>query len=298
MKIYYHILILVTALFACSQPAEAQFLEKLQKRAEKRAQQRVENKIEKQVDQAVDKTVDAPENAVKENKKNKKSAKKDSAKDTSSEANLNISSLMNASKNVALPETYEFGHKVTYVMATSTSKQSNEMTYWFGADEAVFAIAPGHDTNTLIVYDMEQDAMVMFSQKERNVQVMPFSMFGAIYDNSSDDEIEVTFKKTGETKKISGYNCQKYVMISENLEGEFWFTKEVKLPMPDFSKAFLSVSKSSNQNIPNIDPNEHGFMLEMKATDTSTNAVTQMTVKEITSTSYSIKTSDYKKAGM
>lgn len=298
MRIFRYTVLVCFAFLANSFTAEAQFLEKLQKRAEKRAQQRVENKIEKQVDKAVDKTVDAPENAVKENKKNKKSAKKDSANGTNNEKDLELSSIINTSKNIELPEAYIFGQKVTYEMETSASKQTNDMTYWFGTDEAIFGIEPGYDTNTLIVYDMTQDAMLMFSQKERKLQVMPFSMFGAIYDNSSDDDTDYTFKNTGETKTINGYLCQKYVMTSENLEGEFWFTKDIAFKVPSFSKAFLSVSKTSNQKVPDIDPSAHGFMMEMIAKDNSSNSVTRMVVKDINTAPYNIKMADYKKAGM
>lgn len=287
-------LVLISS-FLFAPTCEAQFLDKLQKRAEDRAKKRVEQKIESRVDKAVDKTVDAPENAVKENKKNKEADKKATQKEVKNEPSLDLSSLMNGAKDVKLPDTYQFSQKVTYVMTISDTKQTNEMTYWLGTNDKVFGIEAGYDTNTFIVYDMEREAMVMFFQKEKSVQAMPFSMFGAIFDNASDDDTDFTFKKTGETKKISSYNCQKYVMASENLEGEFWFTKDVNLKIPDFSKAFLSVSKSSNQKVPSIDPRESGFLIEMKAKDKSNGSVTQMTVKEITKTNKKLVSSQYKK---
>ncbi len=283
-------LVLISS-FLFAPNCEAQLLDKLQKRAEDRAQKRVEQKIEQRVDKAVDKTVDAPENAIKENKKTKKA----NTKEDKNEPSLDLSSLMNASSDIKLSESYEFNQKVTYVMKDASSNQTNEMTYWLGTNDKVFGIEAGYDTNTFIVYDMEREAMVMFFQKEKSVQAMPFSMFGAIFDNASDDDTDFTFKKTGETKKISGYNCQKYVMASENLEGEFWFTKDVNLKIPDFSKAFLSVSKSSNQKVPSIDPSESGFLIEMKAKDKSNGSVTQMTVKEITKTNKKLVSSQYKK---
>jgi len=120
-------------------------------------------------------------------------------------------------------------------------------------------------------------------------------MLGAIYSNSADDDMDFTFKKTSETKKISGYNCQKYVMTSESIDGEFWFTNEVDLKIADFSKTFLSMGKTSNQKVPEINANQMGFMIEMKSKDKSTNAVTQMTIKEIVKTNRKIVSSQYKK---
>lgn len=193
------IFIFVVISFLSVPTCEAQFLDKLQKRAEERAKKRVEQKIESRVDKAVDKAVDAPENAVKENKKAKKSNKKDSKTETKEKQTLDLSSLMNASKDVKLPNSYDFGHKVTYVMKNAS--QDEQMTYWFGTNQQIFGIEPGYDTNTFIVYDLSQDAMLMFSEKDKRVQAIPFSMFGAIYDNSDDDDMDFTFKKQRKPKK-------------------------------------------------------------------------------------------------
>ncbi|UPQ78087.1 DUF4412 domain-containing protein [Flavobacterium azooxidireducens] len=292
MKTYSHILFLFLAIFACSQTAEAQFLDKLQKRAEERAQKRVEQKIERQVDKTVDKTVDAPEKAVKESKNSKKPTKKETKKAPT----IDMNAMMNASESIEMPASYDFQKKVVYEIIDATSKQANQMTYWFGANEQVFGLETGYDINTFIVYDLSQEAMMMFSQKDKKVQVMPLSMFGAIYENAESDETDYTFKKVLGSKKINGYNCEKYVMTSETIEGEFWFTKEVDFKIADFSKTFLSMAKTSNQKVPQINPNENGFMMEMKAKDKSTNAVTQMTVKEFSNTKKTITTSTFKKS--
>lgn len=275
--------------FLLAPTCEAQLLDKLQKRAEERAQKRVEQKIE----QRVDKTVDAPENAIKENKKTKKT-KKANTKEDKSESSIDLSLLMNTSNDIKLSDSYEFSQKVTYVMKDASSNKTNEMTYWFSSNPQVFGIETTSIQNTFIVYDLRQNAMLMFSEKDKKVQIMPFGLFGAIYDNSSKDE-DFTFKKTSETKKISGYNCQKYMMTSDTIEGEFWFSKDVDIKVADFSKAFLSMGKTSNQNIPEINPNETGFMIEMKTKDKSTNSTTQMTVKEILKVNKKVISSQYKK---
>lgn len=291
MKTYCHTLFLLIAIFVCSQTAEAQFLDKLQKRAEERAQKRVEQKIERQVDKTVDKTVDAPEKAVKENKNSKKSTKKETKKTPT----IDMNAMMNASESIEMPASYDFQKKVVYEIIDATSEQTNQMTYWFGENEQVFGIETGYDINTFIVYDLSQDAMMLFSQKDKKVQVMPLNMFGAIYENAESDETDYTFKKVPGSKKINGYNCEKYMMTSETIEGEFWFTKDVNFKIADFSKAFLSMAKTSNQKVPQINPNENGFMMEMRAKDKSTNAVTQMTVKEFSNTKKTIATSTFKK---
>lgn len=277
--------------FLSAPTCEAQFLDKLQKRAEERAQKRVEQKIEKRVDKAVDETVDAPENAVKDSKKSKKPAQKENKKSPTIEMNA----MMNSSASIKMPATYAFTKKVVYQMIDASSKQANQMTYWFGDNEQVFGLEMGYDLNTFIVYDLSQDAMMMFSEKEKKVQVVPLSMLGAIYEKAESDDSDFTFKKVPGNKKINGYNCEKYVMTSESMEGEFWFSKEVDFKIADFSKTFLSMAKKSNQKVPQVKPNENGFMMEMKAKDKSSNAVTQMSVKEFSNTKKSMTTSTYKK---
>ncbi len=286
MKCCHIILCLIFLVF--TQTAEAQFFEKLQKRAEERAQRRVEQKIEKQVDKTVDNTVDAPENAVK---KSRKTTKKKAENNPSNDLN----SMVDASKSINIQGTFEFQKKVVYVVIDPTSKKANETTYWFGANEEIFGLEMGYDLNTFIVYDLSQDAMMLFSEKDKKLQVMSLSMLGAIYDNSAEDNSEYTFDKVPGKKTINGYICEKYAMSSDSIDGEFWFSKDVDFKVADFSRTFLTMAKTSNQKVPQINPNENGFMMQMIATDTSTNDVTQMTVIEFADSNKTIVTSAYKK---
>lgn len=288
MNIYRYILVLSFAFLAPTFTSEAQLLDKLQKRAEKRVKDKLEQKAERKVDKTVDNALEAPEKAVQNNKKPKKS--KESAPQV-----MDLNSMLNASGSIKLSDRYEFSQKVVYEMKDGVQGKSQTMTYWFGADEQVFGIEMGQGVDSFIVYDLKQDAMLMFSQKDKKVQVLPMNMLGAFYDNTADDDADFTFKKADGTKKISGYNCQKYVMISATMEGEFWFSKEVDLKVADFSKTFLSMAKKSKQSAPKMEANPNGFMMEMNAKDKSTNAVTQMTVKELSKTQKIITTSTYKK---
>lgn len=291
MKTYCQILFFCIAFLPCSQTEETQFLEKLQKRAEERDQQRVEQKIEKRVDKADNKTVDAPENAFKESKINKKTTQKENK--TSKAIYLNA--IMNSAELSKMPASYGFQKKVLYEVVDATSKEVNQMAYWFGTNKEVFGLEMGYDSKTFIAYDLSQDAMMMFSQKDKKVQVIPFSMLGVIDEISAADNFNYTFTKVKGVKKINGYNCEKYGMTSEDLEGEFWFTKEVDFKITDFSKIFLSIVKTSNQKVPRINPNESGFVMEMKVKDKSTNAVTQMSVKELSNVNKIILTFAFKK---
>ena len=99
-----------------------------------------------------------------------------------------MNAMMNSTASIEMPTSYEFNKKVVYEIMDASSKQTNQMTYWFGPNEHVFGLEMGYDINTFIVYDLSQDAMMMFSEKEKKVQVMALSMLGAIYENSEGDE--------------------------------------------------------------------------------------------------------------
>lgn len=288
MKAKFHTLFLCLAMVVYSTAAQAQFLEKLQKRIEERAQKRVEQKVEEKVDQAVDKTIDAPEKALKETKNNNKTQKKSPA--------INLNALMNSSESIEMPASFDFQKKVVYEVTDDQSKQVQQLTYWFGKDEQIFGIETGYDLHTFIIYDLHQEAMMMFSEKEKKVQIISLSAMGAIFesDENNANETGYTFKKVPGSKKINGYLCEKYMMSTDTMEGEFWFTKEVDVNIADFSKTFLSMAKKSNQNVPQMNAYELGFMMEMKAKDNSSKAVTEMTVIEISNTTKTIAASTYK----
>jgi len=289
MKINKHLIMVGVALIANSFTVEAQFLDKLQKRAEKRAQERIENKIEKQVDKAVDNTVDAPEKAVKENKKSKKKSESQANKSS----NINLDALMGA-QNVKISDSYDFNQKVVYEMTGSYDDKPYEMTYWFGNNEQIFAAEITMQSDMLIIYDLTQDAILMFSEKDKYVQAVPIGLMSAFNENSEEITSEYTFKKVDGKKKINGYDCQKYLMTSSDMEGEFWFTNDVDITPLDLSKTFMTANKA-NQNVPKMDTNNYGFLMEMRATDKSTKAVTTMKVKELSKSNKKVTTANYKK---
>ena len=67
------------------------------------------------------------------------------------------------------------------------------------------------DSNKLKMYViMDEQKMYMESQ------MMPLSMGGA-----------GSVSKTGETKNILGYDCEKFLFEQEDLKGETWMTKEL-----------------------------------------------------------------------
>jgi len=306
--------------FCYADNVNAQFFKKLGDKVEKSIERKLDNKANEQeskldtkIDEGVDTIIDAPEKAIEEerenNKKKKKEKKSDKKKniigsdDDDEEGSGmdfgNILNSMNNAQNVEISSSYNFNNKVVYEIDNGENKKE-KITYWFGTDEGVFGVEMGADVNAFIVYDLEKETMLMLSKKDKTMQVIPMSMFGEIYNNMNTEEEEdasATFKKASGTKKIIGYNCDKYEMESEDIKGEFWFSKEVDFDMSHFSKSILTLTKKSNESVPNVSWPQNGFMMEMTSTDVSSKTTTKMTVIELLKKDYSINTSEYKRSG-
>ncbi|MDN3724033.1 DUF4412 domain-containing protein [Aequorivita sp. SDUM287046] len=313
--------ITLVLIFCCyASHVNAQIFKKLGEKVERSIERKLDNKANEQeskldskIDEGVDTVIDAPEKAIEEETENNKKKKKEkkseknnniigSDADDDNESAMdfgNILNSMNNAQNVEISGSYNFNNKVVYEIDTGANKKE-QITYWFGTDDGIFGVEMGADVNAFIVYDLEKETMLMLSKKDKTMQVIPMSMFGDIYKNLNTDEEEdtsTTFNKVSGKKKIIGYNCDKYEMKSEDIKGEFWFSKEVDFDMGNFSKSILTLTKKSNEGVPNVSWPQNGFMMEMTTTDVSSNTTTKMTVIELLKKEYSINTSEYQRSG-
>lgn len=293
----------------CGINGNAQFLKKLGEKVENTVERKIDKKTKEQeakldskIEEGVDKVFDTPEDAINEEIKKEKNNKKENKKAKNKSTDISIDDMMGAmqsSADIEVAGKYHFNQKVLYTLRDKNQNKSSELTYYFGTDKGILGVDMSADANAFILYDMKQNAMIMFSNKDKTMQVISMDMFGAIFENSEEeDQDDFTFKKVPGSKKIAGYNCDKYELISENLKGEFWFSSEVDIDMSQFSKAFLSVGKNASEKLPSFKGLQNGFMIEMNTVDEQNNFNTSMTVREISKTNHSINTSQYKRMQM
>jgi len=99
---------------------------------------------------------------------------------------------------------------------------------------------------------------------------------------------DITYEKTGRTEMIAGHLCEEYKLTSEDIDGEYWITKDVFLNMNSYKKSF-----EINPNI-NYPENMSGTVLRMKITDLEHGGITTMETKSIRSEDISYDLGKYK----
>lgn len=308
MKTVYKIMILVFFI-GSGINANAQFLKKLGDKVENAVERKIdkktkeqESKLDRKIEEGVDKVFDTPEDALNDEIKKGKNNKKENKKTKNKSTDISIDDMMGAmqsSANIEVAGNYHFNQKVVYTLKDKNQNKTSELIYYFGTDKSVLGVDMSAEANAFMIYDMKQNAMIMFSMKDKSMQVISMDMLGVIFENSDEEnEEDFTFKKVPGSKKIAGYNCDKYQLKSENLKGDFWFSSEVDIDMSQFSKAFLSVGKNANEKLPSFKGLQNGFMMEMNTVDEQNNFSTSMTVREISKTNHSINTSQYKRMQM
>ena len=111
-------------------------------------------------------------------------------------------------------------------------------TTHYSADKQGFAMKFEGDEkkNSVMIFDNENQMMIILSDEGKDKTGMVMAIANAAGDstsNSTTSEVNdpndyySKFKKTGKTKKVSGYECDEYVFEDENLKGSYWMTTDL-----------------------------------------------------------------------
>ena len=98
-------------------------------------------------------------------------------------------------------------------------------------------------------------------------------------------------KKTGNSKKILGYDCEEFTSENEDTRFTFWVTQELDIYQKNM---FYNVSKSlGGSSFASIPKEAKGLMMEMQFENKNKDERGKMVVKEIRKESKSIDTEGY-----
>ena len=137
--------------------------------------------------------------------------------------------------------------------------------------------------------------MIILMEEQKMAQLISMSKIKdiAVEENEIDanDTDFKRIKKTGNTKKILGYDCEEFMSENESNKFSFWVTKELAL----FQKnMFFNVSQSLGGNTFEDIPQEaQGFMMEMNYENLSNNEKGNMIVVDIQNQDKTILMADY-----
>jgi Domain of unknown function (DUF4412) len=118
-----------------------------------------------------------------------------------------------------------FEGKVTMTMTMPNAKEPMPMTLSVkeGFARNDMTVTKGMTASTIIDQAQQQITILMPEQKMYLVQPMPKPEDFTDKKEPSD----FTFEKTGETAKIAGYNCTKYIVKSKDNTSEIWATDQL-----------------------------------------------------------------------
>ena len=271
---------------------EAQLLKKLKKRVQEATEDVIAEKAAQKAEQEVGKTLDSL---------------LDIDPDYQANYQRQMSQFMlSGSEDIPIEESYTFQTRVTYEFTMTERDQTSTVNYemWFPKNDGYMGTKvmdqPDSDpkdmpSSVVSIIDDKNQAMIILMEEQKIAQLLSMSKIQEIAEVEKETESEMTafnsLQKTGNTKKILGYDCEEFYSQNETNKLTFWVTQDLEL----FQKnMFFNISKSLGGNtFENIPETAKGFMMEMRFENLSTVETGIMTVTDIKKSEKVITMADY-----
>lgn len=218
-----------------------------------------------------------------------------SREETEEEAKMNTEELAVMMGGTAAQVEDEYTFQNQFVILTETINKkgkvesSYEMTFLTSEEKSLMGVKINQEgVQSEMVYDLDNHEMVTLmrtgGQKMGTTMKIDKSLVDAAKEEAPTEKNGMPkFEKTGNTKEISGYNCDEYVV--KNMEGMengkvvYWMTDETEA---DWIRSMSRMS-GMNKNMPDFYADsgypENGAVIQTIMTDTKGETV-RMTVKE------------------
>lgn len=265
-----------------------QIIDRTENRAKQKANRRVDNKI----DGGIDKGLDAIEGIFKKKDKKEEPAnpKPETTVTNDSEQSSNAMSKMFGG-DVDIQDSYSFDHNVKLSIQTfdknGKAGEALESRMYFSESEPNFGMdVQAQGAESFIIYDMQTYQMVTLIDNGGQKMGMALNLDPAVFEDKNEpvDNTKYSFVKTGNTKVISGYNCEEYKMESSesnpDYDHTYWLTNDIDANwMGTFSNAMSSnKNMSKNFEVPKDYPK--GSMIQMISESRKNKEKSITTVKE------------------
>jgi len=256
----------LTCLLLCL-TISAQTGDRVKNRAENRANQRVDQKV----DQAVDRTVDKIEGLFRK-KKNTEDPNQEEVPgeaDNTSEAEtaeMPGGGIFGGANTNGKFEPYENPVPMSFSMdVTSTNSRGKEdqaIIHLTLDTRATGMVMESEDGNARVLFDNQDGFMTVISENKGELQGFRMRQPQMDYTKAIPEEGEYTITATGNSRVIDGYNCQEYLIESEDGTTHSWVTTELDVDMAAMARAMTAqarqTKKSGGQQFYNIE----GFPIE------------------------------------
>ncbi|MBQ4913928.1 DUF4412 domain-containing protein [Maribacter sp. MMG018] len=223
-------IVLIIVMFCFALPMNAQFFEKLAKKAEKAAERTVLNRTDKEVSKKTDKAIDG---VVKEGGKKKKTTDKGNATTNGTlEKDSGLPTSMFGGANMDIvPDEYRFSYAVKMLMTTGKDKM--DLTYYLEPGQTYFGSEFGNMDN-ITVMDFTANMILIFGNRGGQKTVMGINNNSKLYEKYRSKMVNDTnydqakIKEIG-SKNLLGYNCSGYEVVTEEGISRIWVTNEIPI---------------------------------------------------------------------
>jgi hypothetical protein len=210
--------------------------------------------------------------------------------------------------DIPIEESYQFDTNVLYTMEFSSGEENSVVDYsmWFSDKDNYMATQVSNiqaettknqdmPMSVLSVIDDKNKAMIILMEEQKIAQVVSMEKIKDLSEQETTAEgIDSSFKtvkKTGNSKKILGYDCEEFTSENADTRFTFWVTQDLEVYQKNM---FFNISQSLGGNsFGNVPKEAKGLMMEMDFESKSNNERGKMIVKEIRKESKSISTAGY-----
>lgn len=267
-----------------------QILERTERKAVNKTNQRIDNKI----DQGLNKGLDAVEGVFK--KKSKDNSKKEANTETPDNTAETQKAMSIFGSSADVEDKYDFDHNMLLNVETYDKKGKKQdpidMKMFFSDDEPTFGMEMEMEgSKSFIIYDMKTYQMVSLiendGQKFGTAMKFNQNMISEIEKGVAEEEAKsptYKFTKTGNSKVISGFNCDEYKVESSEAnpdwEATYWITDETEANWIKYMGNMAAVNKNVANQMSMPEDYPSGTMIQMINQSKKNQEKSIMTVKE------------------
>ncbi|MEO0626464.1 MAG: DUF4412 domain-containing protein [Bacteroidota bacterium] len=251
-------------------------------RAERRARNRVENRANSTVDRQVDRTVDGAVDAVG-GLFRRRNRNRNQEQETTTETNTETSPEENAVQMPGFmtggpwePYTNPVPYSLTMEVTTIDRRgRTEENTVEFSVDTEAWGMrSTDRNAITRMILNTQTGKVTIVSTEDGETQAMRMRMPNMTTNEEFEETIEenmenITIERTGETRVIDGYTCEKviYTNTEEEQVTEAWVTDDVELGVAEMFGPFAGMSQGRSPGSSAMAQDFMGFPIEMTSTD-------------------------------
>lgn len=274
--------------------ADAQIFGRIVDRAKDKIERKIEDKVVERISEEIARAAMKPiDSAIDEMLKER--YEQDSINGRTS---ADYDGFLNAFlRPVNLPASYEFDYILDCEVKDYDGEKS-KMQIWLqkAGNHLGFKQSDGDDEN-LMVYDIKNDIMAIYSETKDGKQVtaIPSVMNIAAAVNKNEMETkDVSMEKTGKTKKILGYQCDEWLIEDEETISKVYVANDFPVSWKEsFGELYKKMLPTTQR-----DQMPEGMTLKAEAKTKAKNKKSKFEVKKIHDDKHTLNNKEYKQVSL